>query len=158
MSDSYWNATPGRQGLSATGIAEVLEAYSTYGGQLMGARRWAQNPLTLTHVRWMGPRGAQVDAVRAPERDATLDDVELQVWIELALDFPAMHPSAINSEATWLTLNMSPQQAASLAVRLARALASAHYSGYGPGNFSAPSGPGAPPFASHGSQGSYGPM
>ncbi|HEX6817773.1 MAG TPA: hypothetical protein VF120_05315, partial [Ktedonobacterales bacterium] len=52
------------------------------------------------------------------------------VWIELALGFPAMHPSAINSQAAWFPLNVSQQQAAGLTVRLARALASAQRSDY----------------------------
>lgn len=134
MSDSLRDQVRGvgarRGGLSATGIAEVLEAYSTQGGQLFGARLWAENPLTLTHVRWMDAHGAMVEAVRRPETDATLDDEERQVWIELALGFPAMHPSAVNSQAAWFPLNVSPQQAAGLAVRLARALASSHRSGY----------------------------
>lgn len=128
MSDYGWDHGQDHQrvirGHSATGIAEVIEGYSTRGGQLLGARRWVENPLTLTHVRWMGPQGIVVDAVRRPDADLELDD-ERAVWVELALGFPATHPGPAEQAAPWAVLNISPQQAAGLAVRLARALASA---------------------------------
>lgn len=149
MSDHTWDQARdhawANRGFSATGIAEVLEAYSSHGGQLLGARRWAENPLTLTHVRWMGPQGGGRDAVRRPDDDAGLADDERAIWVELALDFPAMHPSAAGHDAPWLALNISPQQAAGLAVRLARALASAQRSAtYGYASPPAPSAYGAP--------------
>jgi hypothetical protein len=56
MSENGWGPAWAHRGISATGIAEVLEGYARMGGNLLGARRWAENPLTLTHVRWMGPQ------------------------------------------------------------------------------------------------------
>lgn len=97
MADVRWG-----QGSSAetdTGILEVLLAFVAQGGQLYGARRWEENPLTLTHVRWQGLSGGLLDAFRQPGSTVSGDDVESNVWIQLALNFPSSHPSAAGMDA-----------------------------------------------------------
>ena len=79
---------------SDTGILQALLAFVSQGGQLFGARRWTENPLTLTHVRWQGPSSMTVDAFRDPLRDTSLSAEERDVWIELALD---LSPSATHA-------------------------------------------------------------
>ncbi len=132
MFDNGWGSAWAPRGLSATGIAEVLEGYARTGGNLLGARRWAENPLTLTHVRWMGPRGEVADAVRPPGDDQGVIAEERGVWVALALGFPAAHPSPAGRDAPWLPLDVSPQQAAGLCLRMARGMQSQPrgYNGY----------------------------
>ncbi|HLJ80399.1 MAG TPA: hypothetical protein VKT52_02860, partial [Ktedonobacterales bacterium] len=67
MANAGWGY--GRLAETDTGILQVLTGYVTQGGQLYGARRWAENPLTLTHVRWQGPGGASAEAFRRPDLD-----------------------------------------------------------------------------------------
>jgi hypothetical protein len=69
MNDQWGNR---RSSGADTGIAQVLEIYATRGGRLEGARRWPQNPLTLTHVRWMSEYGEAVEAFCPPEDGAGL--------------------------------------------------------------------------------------
>ncbi len=121
MSDNGWSQSWPHDDRSATGVAAALEGYASLGGRLLGARRWAPNPLTLTHVRWMGPRGETSDAVRQPGDDQGLSDAEREVWVQLALGFPAMHPSPAGHDAPWLPLAIAPEQAANLLARLPRA-------------------------------------
>ncbi len=107
MANSGWG-----QGSSAeadTGILEVLLAFVSQGGMLYGARRWADNPLTLTHVRWQGQTGGMLDAFRQPGGAA--NDVESGVWVQLALHFPSAHPSAAGADAPWLPLAVEPAKA-----------------------------------------------
>jgi hypothetical protein len=109
MTDVRWG-----QGGSAetdTGILEVLVAFVAQGGQLYGARRWEENPLTLTHVRWHGPSGGLLDAFRQPGSTVSSDDVESNVWVQLALTFPSSHPSAAGIDAPWLPLSINPATA-----------------------------------------------
>jgi hypothetical protein len=113
-----WGAAQG--GRILTGISGVLDGYAHRGGQLSGARRWAENPLTLTHVRWIGPAGEQLEATRSPGDDSAIDASERDVWVQLALGFPAMHPSPAGRDAPWLPLAVSPRQAATLLGRLPR--------------------------------------
>src|SRR5579863_5891131 len=40
-----------------TKIAQTLISYAMRGGALFGARRWVENPLTLTHTLWQSPDG-----------------------------------------------------------------------------------------------------
>ncbi len=115
---------PAYDGRTRTGIAGVLDGYAHRGGQLVGARAGAENPLVLTHVRWIGPRGELLDAVRPPDDDAGLGTAEREVWVELALGFPAMHPSPAGRDAPWLPLDLPPQHAATLLGRLPHATAS----------------------------------
>lgn len=103
-----------------TGVLQVLQAFATQGGQLYGARRWAENPLTLTHVRWLGPANVVLDGFRPPDDDQTPQE-EREVWIQLALLFPSAHPSPAGPEAPWLPLNVAPAQAGAWAQALSRA-------------------------------------
>src|SRR5215469_2516185 len=94
-----------------TGILDVLVAYVSQGGHLYGARRWEDNPLTLTHVRWQGGAGGLLDAFRQPGGTVSTEDVESNVWVQLALDFPQSHPSPAGLDAPWLPLNVDPATA-----------------------------------------------
>ena len=120
MADVRWG-----QGGSAetdTGILEVLVAFLTQGGQLYGARRWEENPLTLTHVRWQGPSGGLLDAFRQPGSTISSDDVESNVWVQLALNFPSSHPSAAGIDAPWLPLSIEPATASQWVHQLRQSL------------------------------------
>jgi hypothetical protein len=102
------------QGSSAdtdTGILDVLLAFVAQGGQLYGARRFEDNPLTLTHVRWQGPSGGVLDAFRQPGVTVGSEDVESGVWVQLALTFPSAHPSQAGVDAPWLALMVDPAMA-----------------------------------------------
>jgi hypothetical protein len=102
------------QGSSAdtdTGILDVLLAFVSQGGQLYGARRFEDNPLTLTHVRWQGPSGRVLDAFRQPGGAVGSEDIESSVWVQLALTFPSAHPSPAGVDAPWLPLTVDPAMA-----------------------------------------------
>ncbi len=94
-----------------TGILDVLVAYVSQGGHLYGARRWEDNPLTLTHVRWQGVSGGLLDAFRQPGGTVSTEDIESNVWVQLALNFPSSHPSPAGLDAPWLPLNVDPATA-----------------------------------------------
>ncbi len=104
---------------SETGLAEVLLAFVTYGGQLGGARRLAENPLALTHVRWLGTAGQFLDAVRHPVDDMTLSPAEREAWLRLALHYPET-PTPIPSgpSAPWLPLTIEREAAQSISALL----------------------------------------
>lgn len=104
MADGGW----GHGSPVGTGIYQVLQAYVTQGGQLYAARRWAENPLTLTHVRWQGPSGNIADAFRQPGGDAASSPEEREVWVQLALHFPAAQPTPSGPDAPWLPLQVDP--------------------------------------------------
>ncbi|MGO8949459.1 MAG: hypothetical protein ACLQUY_17775 [Ktedonobacterales bacterium] len=109
------------QGSSAetsTGILDVLLAFVSQGGWLYGARRWEDNPLTLTHVRWQGTSGGVLDAFRRPGGTVGEDDVESAVWVQLALNFPSAHPSAAGADAPWLQLTVDPATASQWVAQL----------------------------------------
>jgi hypothetical protein len=102
------------QGSSAdtdTGILDVLLAFVSQGGQLYGARRFEDNPLTLTHVRWQGPTGGVLDAFRQPGGAVGSEDVESNIWVQLALTFPSAHSSPVGVDAPWLPLSIDPATA-----------------------------------------------
>jgi hypothetical protein len=107
---------------SDTGILQALLAFVSQGGHLFGARRWAENPLTLTHVRWHGPTNMTFDAVRDPLHDISLGDEERDVWIQLALTFPPVPPTQPGEEPPWMPLRVETEKAAQWAqsVRQAR--------------------------------------
>jgi hypothetical protein len=106
-------------GTSETGLAEVLLAFVTYGGQLGGARRLADNPLALTHVRWLGPAGQFLDAVRRPMDDATLSPAEREAWLRLALHYPETPvPIPSGPSTPWLPLTIEREAAQSLSALL----------------------------------------
>lgn len=119
MDDTGWGY--GHPAEQDTGVLQVLQAFATQGGQIYGARRWAENPLTLTHVRWLGPANVVLDGFRPPNDDQAPPE-EREVWIQLALHFPATHPSPAGPEAPWLPLNVTPAQAGAWAQMLAQAL------------------------------------
>ncbi len=121
MGDAGWGY--GQPAQRDTGISQVLQAYATQGGQLLGARRWAENPLTLTHVRWIGPSGGILDGFRQPQDDDDqMSPAERDVWVQLALHFPAAHPSPAGFDAPWLPLNVDPAQASTWAQAVRHAL------------------------------------
>ncbi len=139
MADFGWGQ--GRPAETDTGIVHVLTAYATQGGQLFGARRWAENPLTLTHVRWQGPGGQVADAFREPGNDLALSEDERQVWVQLALHFPTSHPGVPGTEAPWLPLSVERDNALQWANQLRQAQSArrmASQSSSGPGGFSRP--------------------
>src|SRR5215813_6627307 len=104
MTNIDWG--PGRPSAMDTGILQVLVAYTMQGGQLFGARRWPDNPLTLTHVRWQGATLSMlVDAYRNPAYDTALSAEERDIWVQLALAFPPMQgPPGV--ETSWLPLRV----------------------------------------------------
>ncbi|HEV2235455.1 MAG TPA: hypothetical protein VGR57_02230 [Ktedonobacterales bacterium] len=98
-----------------TGLAEVLLAFVTYGGQLGGARRLADNPLALTHVRWLGAAGQFLDAVRRPADDGILSTAEREAWLRLALHYPETPvPVPSGPSAPWLPLTIEREAAQSI--------------------------------------------
>jgi hypothetical protein len=104
---------------SETGLAEVLQAYLTYGGQLGGARRLADNPLALTHVRWLGPAGQFLDAVRRPVDEVALSPAEREAWLRLALHYPETPmPIPSGPNAPWLPLTIEREAALSISALL----------------------------------------
>ncbi len=122
MAEGNWRH--GGQAQPDTGINQVLATYATRGGELLGARRWAENPLTLTHVRWQDGSGYMLEAIRRPDVDLYLSEAERNIWVQLALHFPMAQPSAIGSNAPWLPLTLQPAQAADLVNQLQRSRAS----------------------------------
>ena len=126
MGDAGWG--PGQPSERDTGISQVLQVYATQGGQLLGARRWAENPLTLTHVRWIGPTGGVLDGFRQPQDDDDLmPPQEREVWVQLALLFPTAHPSPAGFDAPWLPLHVDPAQASAWAYAVRQALNARRY-------------------------------
>jgi hypothetical protein len=105
---------------SETGLAEVLLAFLTYGGQLGGARRLVDNPLALTHVRWLGTAGQFLDAVRRPVDEGALSPAEREAWLRLALHYPETPmPIPSGPNAPWLPLTIEREAAQSLSALLA---------------------------------------
>lgn len=118
MAEGDWRH--GGQTQPDTGINQVLATYASRGGELLGARRWAENPLTLTHVRWQDGSGYILEAIRRPDVDLYLSEAERNIWVQLALHFPMAQPSTIGSNAPWLPLTIRPEQAADLVNQLQR--------------------------------------
>lgn len=108
MAEAGWGH--GRPVEMDTGIIPVLHAFVTQGGQLLGARRWPDNPLTLTHVRWQGPSSGPLEAVRRPSSEDTLADGEREVWVQLALAFPPAY-SGPTGDAAWSPLAVDRDRA-----------------------------------------------
>lgn len=122
---------PGRDNSSfanpsgGTGLTDLLSAFVAYGGQIAGARRWADNPLALTHVRWHGPAGQLLDAARHPGDEAWLAQGEREAWVQLALHYPATaQPSVPGPAAPWMPLELRREQAQALLSAIARARSS----------------------------------
>lgn len=129
-----------------TGIAQVLDIYATRGGRLEGARRWPQNPLTLTHVRWMSEHGEAVEAFCPPEDGASVPEDERTVWVDLAVEFSAMHPNPAGMGATWAPLPIGQERAVELRQRITFRGASGARSNYSSADYSGGPAPfGAPP-------------
>ncbi|MGH2516645.1 MAG: hypothetical protein ACRDHP_13405 [Ktedonobacterales bacterium] len=139
MADAGWRY--GRPAETDTGILRVLTDYGSQGGQLYGARRWAENPLTLTHVRWQGTSGAFAEAFRHPNLDDNGSDAERQIWVQLALAVPATYGPPPGSEAPWLPLAVPREKAMEWGQVLRQAQlthqSQGHHS-YGGGAFSRP--------------------
>jgi hypothetical protein len=116
---------------SETGLAEVLSAYAIHGGTLSGARRWADNPLALTHVRWQGPSGQFLDAVRRQGDESWLGQGERETWVEVALHYPnTAVPVASGPSAPWVPLTLQRERASALSARMARPRPSGPPSGW----------------------------
>jgi hypothetical protein len=130
MNDQWGNR---RSSGADTGIAQVLDIYATRGGRLEGARRWPQNPLTLTHVRWMSEYGEAVEAFCPPEDGADVAEDERKVWVDLALEFSAMHPNPVGLGANWAPLPIGQERAVDLCQRIAPRGMSGARPGYGSG-------------------------
>ena len=134
------------EGISETGLAEVLSAYAVHGGQLSGGRRWADNPLALTHVRWQGPSGQLLDAVRRQGDESWLGQGEREAWVEVALHYPnTAVPVASGSSAPWVLLTVSREYASTLSARIVRAKSGGPPSSW-PRGSGAPSRPPSRPF------------
>lgn len=110
MAEAGWGH--GRPVETDTGIASVLHAFVTQGGQILGARRWPDNPLTLTHVRWQGPSSGPLEAVRRPnDSEDLLPPGEREVWVQLALAFPPAFFGPSGIEAPWAPLAVDREKA-----------------------------------------------
>ena len=107
-----------------TGIAQALLAYASQGGVLLGAHRWAENPLTLTHVRWQGVNGELAEAFRPPERDYEIDATERNVWVEVAILSSPDGSGQLGQMAPWVPIQIDRAQAQALAQRVQQARAS----------------------------------
>lgn len=118
MSHDSW--VRGGSGASETGIDQVLGEYTNRGGTLMGACRWSQNPLTLTHVRWTGNNGEILEAYRRPDDDSGMGPDEREVWVDLAVDFSTLHASPAGPNPGWLPLPIPPEKAYELARKAQR--------------------------------------
>lgn len=109
MAEAGWGH--GRPVETDTAIAAVLHAFITQGGQILGARRWPDNPLTLTHVRWQGPGSGPIEAVRRPPSEDTLPAGEREVWVQLALAFPPVYSGVAGAEVPWSPLTVDRERA-----------------------------------------------
>lgn len=127
-----------------SGLAEILSAYLAYGGQLSGSRRWADNPLTLTHVRWQGPASQTLTAARQPGDDGMLSTGERDAWVQLAVRYPAVAPAPAGPAAPWVPLTLGRDEAQNLASGIARSRPSSGGSGWSAPRSMPPRGPQMP--------------
>ncbi len=139
--DSFGWKGQGSSSQPETGIAQVLDYYARYGGELLGARR-SDNPLTLTHVRWHDQSGHVFDASHSPEMSGDIDSAEREVWVQLALDLPIAAAGMYGARAPWERLALDQERAGELLNQLRRSLASRTS---GNSNNPAQWTPGAPP-------------
>src|SRR6185312_9594882 len=121
--ESYGWRGQGSSNQPETGIAQALDYYARYGGELLGARR-SDNPLTLTHVRWHDQSGHVYDATHSPEMSGEIDSAEREVWVQLALDLPVAAAGMYGARAPWERLALDQGRAAELLTHLRRSLAS----------------------------------
>ncbi|HEX6122132.1 MAG TPA: hypothetical protein VFY89_03175 [Ktedonobacterales bacterium] len=142
MADMGWGHGGAAQ--QETGLNQVLAGYAARGGQLYGARRWPENPLTLTHLLWQGPDGFTVEAARHPTDEASALPEEREIWVQLALHCPTPQAPVRPEEAPWLPIQIEPGHVAEMLRAYQRARAS-HWSnpqgqsgGYVPGGYSRP--------------------
>lgn len=150
--DAYGWKGQGSSSQPETGIAQVLDYYARYGGELLGARR-SDNPLTLTNVRWHDQSGHVLEANHSPETDGNIDSAEREIWVQLALDLPIAAAGMYGTRAPWERLALNQERAAELLHQLRRSLASrtsgnsnnpGHWSPISP-NSQQPMGQGYPP-------------
>lgn len=113
---------PGLSNLNGgTGLADLLSAFVAHGGQMAGARRWAENPLALTHVRWQGPAGQLLEAARHPGDEGWLTQGERDAWVQMALHYPAASQSAPSGpSAPWMPLDLDRGTAQTLLGAMSR--------------------------------------
>ena len=124
MAHTSWGH--GGTGPSGTGIGQLLFTYSAQGGELFGARRWVENPLKLTHVLWRNAAGQTIEAMRQPNDEAMLSEIERDIWIQLALHLPQAFapPTSAGQESSWMPLTLDQALARELVQRLNRDRAS----------------------------------
>jgi len=107
-----------------TKIAQALISYAMRGGALFSARRWAENPLTLTHALWQSPDGDTLEAYRPPDDDLNLFPEEREAWVQVAVHTMAEAASGpAGRAASWLPVRMEPTQALDLGQRIQQARA-----------------------------------
>ena len=121
--ESYGWRGQGSSNQPETGIAQALDYFARYGGELLGARR-SDNPLTLTHVRWRDQSGHVYDATHSPEMGGEIDSAEREIWVQLALDLPVAAAGMFGARAPWERLALDQERAAELLTQLRRSLAS----------------------------------
>jgi hypothetical protein len=98
-----------------------LSAFAAYGGQLWGARRWVDNPLMLTHLRWQGPAGQFLDAMRHSGDDPYLSPGERAAWVEIALHYPSSAaPMMSGTHGPWVALGLERSVAQALLAAMPR--------------------------------------
>jgi hypothetical protein len=144
MSVGSWGQGGPADPRSESGLAEVLSAFLAYGGQLGGARRWADSPLTLTHVRWQGPAGQALSAGRRPGDDGVLSSGEREAWVQLAIRYPAIAPAPAGPTSPWAPLQLEREDAQSLVTGIARSRPPSGPPSGGSGWYAPMSGPQSP--------------
>jgi hypothetical protein len=142
MADMGWGHGGAAQ--QETGLSQVLAGYAGRGGQLYGARRWQENPLTLTHLLWHAPDGFTVEAARHPDDEVSALPEEREIWVQLALHCTTSQAPVRADEAPWLAIDIAPEHVAEMLRAFQRARASqwsnpqTQSGGYMPGGASRP--------------------
>src|SRR5579862_3266491 len=117
MTGPNWDRSNEHPAERDTKIAQALISYAMRGGALYSARRWAENPLTLTHALWRSPDGDTVEAFRPPEDEQALLPAERDAWIQLAVHTEAsMTPSPLGP-AAWAPVQLDQTVALELGQR-----------------------------------------
>lgn len=120
MAGAGWGYGRPAEAASESGLAEVLAAALAYGGRLRGARRWSEAPLTLTHVSWEGADGQVITATRHAGDEAILSPAEREAWVQLAVRYPSASAGPAGPSSPWMQLQVTRDEAQSLATSLSR--------------------------------------
>ncbi|GEM_PF-1060981 len=108
-----------------TKIAQALISYAMRGGALYSARRWPENPLTLTHALWRSPDGDAIEAFRPPEDEQSMLAAERDAWIQLAVHTEASAAPNPAGPGAWTPVRLDQTQALELGQRIQQARAEA---------------------------------